>query len=80
MDPTGNHTTALTRWALRPHATSTRAPYGALVANRGGTIFVVGGSYVGTAPASGEILLAVNDNLGFHFDNEAGFATQIRTG
>jgi hypothetical protein len=56
------------------------APYGALVANIGGTIFVVGGSYIGTAPASGEILLAVNDNLGFHFDNKAGFATQIRTG
>ena len=55
------------------------APYGALVADIGGTIFVVGGSFIGTAPASGEILLAVNDNLDFHFDNKAGFATQIRT-
>ena len=56
------------------------APYGALVANIGGTVFVVGASFVGTAPGSGEILLAVNDNVGFHFDNKAGFATQIRTG
>jgi len=56
------------------------APYGALVANIGGAVFVVGGSFIGTAPASGEIMLAVNDNLGFHFDNKAGFATQIRTG
>ena len=55
------------------------APYGTLVANIGGTVFVVGGSSIGTAPVSGEILLAVDDSLGFHFDSKAGFATQIRT-
>jgi len=55
-------------------------PYGALVAKIGSTVFLVGGSYHGTALASGEIMLAVNDNMGFHFDNKAGFATQIRTG
>jgi hypothetical protein len=55
------------------------APYGALVASIGGTVFVVGGSYIGTAPPSGEILPAGDDSLGFHFDSRARFGTQIRT-
>lgn len=53
-------------------------PYGALVGMIDGTVFVIGSSYAGTAPASGEIMLAINDNLGYHADNRGGFAVQIR--
>lgn len=55
------------------------SPYGALVAKIGmsGSAFVVGSSLADVVAASGEVYLAVNDNLGFHFDNKGGFAAQL---
>lgn len=51
------------------------APYGALVGRVGpyGEPFLIGGSSSFTAPANGNLYLAVNDNLGFYADNLSGF-------
>lgn len=51
------------------------APYGALVGKFGatGTPFLVGSSFAGAAGESGELLLAVNDNLPYYGDNFGGF-------
>lgn len=51
------------------------APYGALVGKfgAGGTPFLVGSSYSGIAGESGELFLAVNDNLPYYEDNFGGF-------
>ena len=54
------------------------SPCGARVALSGmsGSSFLVGSSFTGVVGA-GEVYLAVNDNLGYHFDNKGGFATQL---
>ena len=43
-----------------------------------GTAFLIGSHYSGPAPDSGELMLAVNDHIDYHFDNHGGFAVQIR--
>lgn len=51
------------------------APYGALVGRVGpfGEPFLIGGAPTFVSPASGNLYLAVNDNLGFYSDNLSGF-------
>ncbi len=51
------------------------APYGALVGKVGefGEPFLIGDASSFIAPEAGLLLLAVNDNIGTHFDNLAGF-------
>jgi hypothetical protein len=51
------------------------APYGALVGRVGpfGEPFLIGGASSFVAPASGNLYLTVNDNLGFYSDNLSGF-------
>ena len=51
------------------------APYGALVGKFGasGTPFLIGSSFSGSATESGELFLAVNDNLPYYSDNFGGF-------
>jgi hypothetical protein len=51
------------------------APYGALVGrvSPDGEPFLIGGASKFTAPSSGPLYLAVNDNLGFYNDNLGGF-------
>lgn len=51
------------------------APYGALVGRVGpfGQPFLIGGASSFIAPASGNLYLAVNDNLVFYSDNLSGF-------
>jgi len=58
------------------------APYGALVGRVGpyGEPFLIGGSTSFTAPASGNLYLVVNDNLGFYYDNLSGFTVLINGG
>jgi len=46
------------------------APWWAVGAD--GVPFWIGGASELTAPASGTLCLAVNDNLGFYHDNHAG--------
>ena len=57
------------------------APYGALVGRVGsdGLPFLIGGASSFTPPVSGPLYLTVNDNLGFYWDNLAGF-TVLFTG
>lgn len=55
-------------------------PYGALVARVGGTTFYIGAGGGFTAPADGELELAVNDNAGSYDDNSGGYAVSIRVG
>jgi len=51
------------------------APYGALVGKVGpfGQPFLIGRASSFIAPASGNLYLVVNDNLGFYSDNLGGF-------
>lgn len=51
------------------------APYGALVGRVGpfGEPFLIGGDPSFVAPATGNLYLSVNDNLGFYSDNLGGF-------
>jgi hypothetical protein len=51
------------------------APYGALVGMVGGNTFVIGSG--GTIAPSGELMLAVNDNEGYFFDNDGGYAVHV---
>jgi hypothetical protein len=53
------------------------APYGALIGRIGGVVFLVGAGYAGTSPAGGTLEFAVNDNLGYHWDNLAGFTVFV---
>lgn len=56
------------------------APFGALVAEVGGQPVLVGAGGTFQAPASGTLRLAVNDILGYYFDNSGGYAVRIRVG
>lgn len=51
------------------------APYAALIGRIGpsGDPFLIGGASSFTSPASGNLYLVVNDNLGTYSDNQAGF-------
>jgi hypothetical protein len=51
------------------------APYGALIGRVGpsGEPFLIGGASSFIAPATGNLFLIVNDNLGFYSDNGKGF-------
>ncbi len=53
------------------------APFGALVAEVGGQYLLVGAGGTFQAPASGTLRLAVNDILGFSFDNSGGYAVRV---
>jgi hypothetical protein len=56
------------------------APFGALVAEVGGQPLLIGAGGTFQAPASGTLRLAVNDILGYYFDNSGGYAVRITTG
>lgn len=56
------------------------APFGALVAEVGGQPLLVGAGGTFQAPASGTLRLAVNDILGYYFDNSGGYAVRITAG
>lgn len=56
------------------------APFGALVAEVGGQPVLVGAGGTFQAPASGTLRLAVNDILGYYFDNSGGYAVRITAG
>lgn len=53
------------------------APYGALIGKVGATVFVIGADYT-VAGLTGELELAVNDNLAYYEDNRGGYATHVR--
>ena len=55
------------------------APYGALVGKigAGGEAFLVGKSFDGYALGTGELFLAVNDNLSSYSDNKGGFSVAV---
>jgi hypothetical protein len=54
------------------------APYGALIGQVDGEPFLIGGLSSFTAPATGWLLLGVNDDLIYHDDNQAGFTVQFK--
>ncbi len=56
------------------------APYGALIGRigPGGTPFVMGALITLNAPATGELFLAVNDNVDFYADNAGSFIVRLR--
>lgn len=54
------------------------APYGALVGRVGSDVFFIGAMATVEVTDSGNLELAVNDNLGTYFDNKAGFIVFIR--
>ncbi len=56
------------------------APYGALVGRVGvdGTAFLIGDAQHFQAPATGDLFLAVNDNLAYYDDNRGGFTIIVR--
>ena len=55
------------------------APYGALVGKigAGGGAFLVGKNFDGYALGTGELYLAVNDNLPYYGDNKGGFSVSV---
>lgn len=53
------------------------APFGALVGRIGRTTFAVGDASSFTAPASGELELAVNDAAEWLFDNSGGYTVAL---
>ena len=56
------------------------APFGALVAEVGGQPLLVGAGGTFQAPAAGTVKLAVNDILGYYFDNSGGYAVRLTAG
>jgi hypothetical protein len=53
------------------------APLGALVARVGGSVFLVGASFQGAAPAAGRLMLSMNDVAGTFSDNHGSLAVHI---
>lgn len=53
-------------------------PYGALIGEVGGQVFLIGDATSFIAPANGVLYLGVNDDLGYHYDNLAGFTVQFK--
>lgn len=62
------------------HCAMNGAPFGALVAEVGGESLLIGAGGTFQAPASGTVKLAVNDILGFYFDNSGGYAVRVTAG